>query len=114
MQSSPQPSWPLFLSAAWPLVALKLRIKGQRKLPELILEWHVDGLGRPHQHLHHDGTASVTGQDGSGNTDGRVTARAVSIRGPVVNVRRGDTVGVWPGSFFSFFLNVNMMTDFAS
>ena len=75
MQSPPQPSWPLFLSATWPLVALKLRIKGHRKLPELILEWHVDGLGRPHQHLHYDATASVTGQDRSGKTNGRVTAR---------------------------------------
>lgn len=81
MQSTPRPSWPLFLSAAWPLVALKLRIKGHRKLPELILEWHVDGLGRPHQHLHHGGTASVTGQavEGSGNMYGRVTVRAISM-----------------------------------
>lgn len=85
MQRSPQPSRPLFLSAAWPLVALKLRIKGHRKLPGLILAWHVDGLGRPHQHLHHGGTARVTGHDRSGNTDGRVTARALAIRGASLN-----------------------------
>lgn len=103
MQSTPQPAWPLFLSAAWPLVALKLRIKGHRKLPELILERHVDGLGRPHQHLHHDGTASETGQDRSGNMYGRFTATALSIRGPRVNIRRGDTAGVCSGSFFFFF-----------
>lgn len=79
MQSTPRLSWPFFLSAAWPLVALEPRIKGHRKLPELILDWHVDGLGRPHQHLHHNGTAAVTGQavEGSGNMYGRVMVRAV-------------------------------------
>lgn len=46
-------SWLFFLSAAWPFVALKPRIKGHRKLPVLILDRHVDGLGRPHQHLYH-------------------------------------------------------------
>lgn len=40
-------SWPFFLSAAWPLAVLKPRIKGHRKLPRLILAWHVDGPGRP-------------------------------------------------------------------
>lgn len=71
-------SWPLFLSAAWPFVVLKPRIKGHRKLPELILDRHVDGLGRPHQHLHHNGTAAVTGQaiQGSGNTYGWIVVRA--------------------------------------
>lgn len=61
-------SWPLFLSAAWPLVVLKPRIKGHRKLPDLILDWHVDGLGRPRQHLHHNSIAAATGQalQGSG------------------------------------------------
>lgn len=33
------------LPAAWPLVALKLRIKGYRKLLGLILDWHVDRFG---------------------------------------------------------------------
>lgn len=72
-------SWPFFLSAAWPFVALKPRIKGHRKLPVLILDRHVDGLGRPHQHLHHYGTAAATVQaiQGSGNTYGWVMARAV-------------------------------------
>lgn len=90
MQSAPQPSWPLFLSAAWPLVALKLRIKGHRKLPELILEWHLDGLGRPHQHLHHGSAASMTGQatEGSGNMYARVTARAARTRFGEYTVRR--------------------------
>lgn len=91
MQSTPQPSWPLFLSAAWPLVALKLRIKGHRKLPELILEWHLDGLGRPHQRLHHDSTASMTGQatERPGNMYGGVTASCFHVsRGPgLVNIR---------------------------
>lgn len=40
-------SWLFFLSAAWSVVALKPRIKGHRKLPVLILDKHVDGLGRP-------------------------------------------------------------------
>ena len=60
-------------------MALKPRIKGHRKLPALILDRHVDGLGRPHQHLYHHGTAAVTGQaiQGSGNTYGLVMVKAV-------------------------------------
>lgn len=72
-------SWPFFLSAAWHFVVLKPRTKGHRKLLALILDRHVDGLGRPHQHLHHNDTAAVTGQaiQGSGNTYGWVMVRAV-------------------------------------
>lgn len=80
MQSTPWLSWLFFLSATWPLEVLEPRMKGHRKLPELIWDWHADGLGRPHQHLHHDGTAApVTGQavEGSGNMYGGVAVRAV-------------------------------------
>lgn len=73
-------SWPFFLSATWSFVALKPRIKGHRKLPVLILDKHVDGLGRPHQHLHHHSMAYVTGKaiHGSESTYGWVMVRAVS------------------------------------
>lgn len=78
------PSTPGALMAVLPVCSLafsgfKARIKGHRKLPELILDRHVDGLGRPHQHLHQNGTAAVTGQaiQGSGNTYGWVMVRAV-------------------------------------
>lgn len=72
-------SWPFFLSVAWPCLVLKPRIKGHRKLQALILDRHVDGLGRPHQHLHPIGTAAMTRQaiQGAGNTYGWVMVRAV-------------------------------------
>lgn len=46
----------------------------------LILDRHVDGLGRPHQHLYHHGTAAVTGQaiQGSGNAYALVMVKAVT------------------------------------
>lgn len=60
-QSSPGLSWLSLLSAALPSEASQSRIKGHRKLPRLILGWHVDGLGRPHQHLQHNAAAGVMG-----------------------------------------------------
>ncbi len=90
-------AWPFFLSAAWPLAVLKPRIKGHRKLPGLILDWHVDGLGRPHQHLHHSGTAALTGQaiQGSGNTYGWVMLRAVRGVGMWTSGQMTDMPRVW-------------------
>lgn len=72
---------PFFLSVAWPFVALKPRIKGYRKLPGLILDKHVDGLGRPHQQLHLSGMAAVTVQalQGFWNAYVWVMVRAVTL-----------------------------------